>query len=123
MCNKHPFIEKKGDTIKLYLFPEDGIIEKREKEFILDFNLYGELIAIEIINLKNDFGKNCLKYFEDIGSDHKDVFEYSYDKDCDAFDLKLKNDWSSDQCSIIGEVRLNAEMNITGLRLTLPREK
>ena len=113
----YPTIKKSGSRISISFKSTGDVEHKRQVECILDFNLYGDIIGIEIINLKYELGKSCLKYIESLEGSRRPNF--GYDKDCDTFYLHLREDTSSDSKAIMGDVILNKEMQIIGFELAV----
>ena len=97
--------------------------------FVLDFNAFGEIIGLEILDLRHCLGRRCLKGFEEAIAAHPKPLSYSYDKDADAFYLKMGRERSPDafyltmhlersvdQCTVGGTVMLDADGRIVGFQ-------
>ena len=70
---------------------------------VVDFNLFDEIVGIEILNMKLLTNPKILNFLDSIN------LQYSYDIDNDAFYLKIKNDKSIDQKSTQAKLLLNEE--------------
>jgi hypothetical protein len=110
-------MKPKCQDFKIILKPEGDVKKIVDIEFILDFDWEGELIGIEIINLKFIAGSNCLKHFADNIATSSLHLRYSYDDEVDAFYLKIGTDRDSKyQCSVDGKLILNAKGYIIGFQ-------
>ena len=70
---------------------------------VVDFNLFDEIVGIEILNMRLLTNPKILNFLDSIN------LQYSYDIDNDVFYLKIKNDKSIDQKSTQAKLLLNEE--------------
>jgi uncharacterized protein YuzE len=71
-------------------------------EFVLDFNKWGDLIGIEVINLKYHTGSEVLDGFKDMASSSNASALLTYEEASDAFYIKLSEERSTDQRVVNG---------------------
>ena len=117
--NDYPKIKRIGEHIDIIIFPFDKNIKNLKVDLILDLNQFGDVIGIEIINLKLEIGSFCLNQIQKTISTTGENFRYSYDDENDSFYFQLSNEPSSDQKAIEGMLVLNDEKEIIGFKIDL----
>lgn len=116
--NSKSLIHKNNDKFIIELSPLlEGEHETKNIEFILDLDMYGNIIGVEIIDIKIHAGPNVLK---ECDSTH---INFSYDNDSDVFYLKLSEGRSTDQMSIVGQLILNQNGSLIRLEGELPKKE
>ncbi|WP_085907081.1 hypothetical protein [Kiloniella majae] len=108
-----PKFSVKLDSFELSIDISENESVVKEAEFILDYNEFNELTGFEILDLKLNFGKKCLKKIEHVMRLSKDDIKYSYDEEVDAFYMHVTNENSLNQKCVIGYVNLNEKGEIT----------
>ncbi len=88
-------------------------------EFVLDHNGFGDVVGIEILNLKYQAGPNVLEGCDQASLATEDA-NTSYDDDADAFYIKLiGNERSIDQVVAKGTLVLDHEGHLIRLEAIL----
>lgn len=90
---------------------------------IVDLDLSGKIIGIEIINLFLQIGHSCLDEIARVLPTAVGAVRYGYDEDTDCFYLHLDVGPSRDQKSIAASACLDANGQIIGLVAKLPNPK
>ena len=85
--------------------------------FVLDFDQFGEVVGIEILNLKDQAGNRCLGKLEKVLMSSVRGLRYSYYDDTDSFYLYLSEEDCPDQRAVDGVLILNNKGEIVGLRV------
>jgi len=87
--------------------------------FVLDLDKFGKILGIEILNLKDQLGIECLSNFEADIANCPRCLRYSYDKECDAFSLFVYEGRSLSQRAVDGQVILDGQGHIVGFKVVL----
>lgn len=111
-----PIITQDQDYKELVLLHDALQTNSQSIEFVLDFNRLGDVIGIEIVNLKAICGNQCLELIEAASVCSDSWLHHSYDKECDSFYLKLANEPSFNQKAVDGEVLLTDKKQIVGFK-------
>ena len=86
--------------------------------FILDFDRFGDVVGIEVPNLKDQAGNRCLGKVEKILESPVGGLRYSYYGDTDSFYLYLsEQDDCPDQKAVDGELMLNGRGQIVSFKV------
>lgn len=117
--NEYPKIERAGEHIEIIIFPFDKNIKNFNIDLILDLNQFGDVVGIEIINLKLEAGTLCLNQIQKTISTMGENIRYSYDDENDCFYLQLSNEPSFYQKAIEGLLVLNNDEEIIGFKIDL----
>ena len=81
----------------------------------LDFDSYGEIVGIEIINLVVQIGSKALQLLNRILPTARGRLHVAYDEESDSFYLRLRDCNSVDQKTVHGHVFLDDDDHIIGL--------
>jgi len=87
--------------------------------FVIDFDLNGNVLGIEIINLKYYAGGNVLEGIDPELFGSKAKVRISYDEDVDALYLSLSNGRSTDQITVDGRVVLDEKGHLVAIEADL----
>ena len=107
MMTSFPSINFNESSVTITFFPLGTDGTTRFIDFVLDFDQFGQLIGIEIINLKFYCGEVRLKLIEQSIEKNAGKLRYTYDVECDAFYLRLNEGTSTNQKAVEGTVNLN----------------
>ena len=88
-------------------------------EMVLDFDQFGEIVGVEIINLLFHVGKNGLGIISHVIPNKGIGLRYSYDEENDSFFLKLRPGRSHDQIEVEGAALLDENGQILCLNVVL----
>ncbi|REJ88035.1 MAG: hypothetical protein DWQ35_20410 [Planctomycetota bacterium] len=110
-----PEIHYSDDTIAVVFQQDCRKSRKLQVECVLDFNGMGDVIGIEILNLKLQAGRDCLRSMDAAVNSLADDLEFSYDDSTDSFYLRLSPDRSLDQAAVLGTLELNVAGEIVAL--------
>ena len=94
--------------------PTPTSVTRKNCEFVLDYDAAGNVIGIEIINLKLQVGLNALGAVERRLQLSSSGMKYNYDDESDCFYLEVARERSVDQKAVEGIVALNQEGEIVG---------
>ena len=110
--NDFPKVLKDSRSFRIEFSP--SIVTSKEKliEMVLDFDQFGEIIGVEIINLLLHVGENGLGIISNVIPNDGTGIRYSYDRECDSFYLKIKSDRSVDQIEVEGLALLDKDGQI-----------
>ena len=85
---------------------------------VLDFDRFGDIVGIEILNLKDQVGNRCLRKIEEVLESPVHGLRYSYYDDTDSFYLYLSE---AEDCpiqkAVDGELVLNDTGQSVGFRI------
>lgn len=84
---------------------------------VLDFDRFGTITGIEIINLRHVAGKNALP--PEGGSLAGEPVRFTYDAEADAAYLSLEDERSTDQRSVDGWLEIGADGHLVGIGAAL----
>ncbi len=84
---------------------------------VLDFDQFGDVLGVEILNLKDQAGSSCLDVVEEVLKGSVTALRYSYDDEVDAFYLRMSEGQSVDQKAVDGVLVLNDKGQIASLRI------
>ena len=88
--------------------------------FVLDFDGFGDILGIEILNLKDQLGMECLSSFEADIANHPRSLRYLYDEGSDALSLFIREGRSLSQRAVDGHVMLDNKGHIIGFKVRRP---
>jgi uncharacterized protein YuzE len=91
--------------------------------FVLDFDGMGQLIGIEILNLKDHAGSACLARLSEDIRIYPEPISFSYDDEADAFYLRIRDGRSIDQQPVMGRVELDSAGHIVGFEADSEQDK
>ncbi|MBL6955033.1 MAG: hypothetical protein ISR50_20560 [Alphaproteobacteria bacterium] len=86
----------------------------------MDFDLFHEIIGIEILNLKHIAGEHCLDQIEQVIDSSGQNLSSTYDPDSDSFYLQISDELSTEQQAVDGLLIINNIGNILGFKADLP---
>ena len=110
-----PSTEQDESKICVNFEPTLNSSRKSSCEFVLDYDAMGNVIGIEIINLKLHAGPNSLGAIDRSLRSTLARMNYNYDDDSDCFYLQLAKDASIDQKAVDGVMTFNQEGEIIAL--------
>jgi uncharacterized protein YuzE len=112
----YPQIDRESQSFSVRFTAEAGDVGGKPIEMVLDFDQFGEVIGIEILDLMFNAGKGCLLGIAQCVPTEGDGVRYSYDEDSDSFYLRVTAGNSLDQKTVDGQLSLDAEGRITAMR-------
>ena len=118
--NSIPYIKRNVDRLIVNLCP--SLVEQSKSinlECVLDFNEYGEVIGIEIIDLKYYAGDKVLDGRKWASINKKEGVRISYDEESDAFYLSISDEKSVEQRSVNGKLILDKKGYMVKLEVDL----
>lgn len=121
--SKYPNIVREDGTLDVVFSSSDAPLSDVSVRVVLDFDQFGEVIGIEILNLKDQVGKRCLDVVEKALEDSAGDLHHSYDDEVDAFYLRMSEGRSIDQKAVDGILVLNERGQMVGLRIGAQTEQ
>lgn len=116
--DRYPRLHESKDSVVVEFAPElMHPTDVRAVPMVLDFGESGEVLGIEIISLKFHAGNRCLEIIEHSLPTEGENLAYAYDDSCDCFSLQLRAGRSADQKSLVGDLWLDRDGRIIGIRL------
>ena len=115
--NIYPNIVREDERLEVAFSSSDARLSCINVRFVLDFDQFGEVIGIEILNLKDQAGSRCLDKVEDVLKDSVRGLHHSYDDAVDAFYLRMSEERSIDQKAVDGVLVLNGKRQIVSFRV------
>ncbi|PIE01343.1 MAG: hypothetical protein CSA81_12230 [Acidobacteria bacterium] len=110
----YPKISINSNELQIYVCEKTVCFTEKDVEFVIDFNGYGDVVGLEILNLRLETGASFLNKIRDSFDRTTKSISYSYDKESDSFYLKLAEDASSAQRAVDGLLLLNSTGEIIG---------
>jgi uncharacterized protein YuzE len=110
-----PQINRESLSFSARFAAEAGDVGDKPIEMVLDFNQFGEVIGIEILDLAFNAGKGCMLRIAQCVPTEGDGVRYSYDEDSDSFYLRVTAGNSLDQKTVDGQLSFDAEGRITAM--------
>jgi hypothetical protein len=105
----------KGDNSITIIFRSEEIDKIHNIECVVDFNNFHELIGIEILDLKSQ--TECMVDNLDNFDNEEERIHTSYDREIDAFYIKISEGMSSEQRIEKVNIMLNEKKEIVQLKL------
>ena len=113
-------IIKDDETISVRFSQEKSPSERVISiELVLDFDQNGEVIGIEIINLKWFGGQNSLPVEERLSLPVETQINFSYDDEADAAYIRILEASSKKQRAVEGWLEINSNGQLVGVRAKL----
>jgi len=110
-----PEVLSQDGNIKVFVCFYEGETKCINTKFVLDLNQFGQVIGMEVLNIKLSAGYGCLKQIKKNIGTTGDGLKYSYDEDSDSFYLQIVNERSMDQITVEGILSLEMEGSIVCL--------
>jgi len=117
--NDYPKVDQSKKAVNIIFVAYEGEITYVDIEFVVDFNQYGEIVGVEILNIKLESGEKCLDIIESAITTLDNALRYSYDEESDSFYLEISEERSIHQKSINGLLVINQIGQIVGLKFDL----
>ena len=115
--DKYPRFYESRDSVVVEFIPRPvHPADLRAVRMVLDLGASGEVLGIEIISLKFHAGSRCLEIIEKALPTLGETLRYAYDESCDCFSLQLRAGRSADQKSLDGDLLLDSDGRIIGIR-------
>lgn len=113
--SRFPSIQEEGTTIRVDFGPSPSSSIKAFCEFVLDYNAMGNVIGIEIINLRLHAGQYALGTINRCLRRGLATMTYAYDDESDSFYLQFEKVASVDQKAVDGVMTLNQRGEIVSM--------
>jgi uncharacterized protein YuzE len=113
----YPNIVREDEKLDVVFSSSDVSRPEITVRCVLDFDQFGDVLGIEILNLKDQAGSRCLDVVEEVLKGPVTDLRYSYDDEVDAFYLRMSEGQSVDQKAVDGVLVLNDKGQIASLRI------
>jgi uncharacterized protein YuzE len=116
--SNYPDMKESIDGIDIAFCPRFQRKQIVRMEFVLDINKFGDIIGIEVINLKYKLGKGSLEFLTQNQDSVDTKIRCKYDEEADAFYVRLSKEYSQDQIIVDGKFYLDDDRHIIGMEVS-----
>lgn len=115
----YPNIVREDDSLDVVFSSSDVPLSKVRVRCVLDVDQFGEVIGIEILNLKDQVGNRCLGAIEETLRKPVGDLHYSYNDDVDAFYLRVSEGRSVDQKAVDAVLVISDKGQVVSMQIDM----
>jgi hypothetical protein len=115
----YPRVQRTSDSLVVEFSPKASDDKAAQMPMVLDFNRFGDIIAIEMISIKHYGGPNLFQALDLHEINEASDIRFTYDDTCDSSWLVLDKDRSLDQRCVDGRLMINRSGQLVAIEVPL----